>query len=82
MVVLNSKLWQAHARGGSGLGERSDVRVLRVAAVLACENLFAPGEIRNTTGNNMTAGTHGSGYQSYVAAEGIKLCLASPGLLS
>ena len=75
--------WQAHTRGGARLGTDPSSSVFNLyQQCWTCENLFASGEICNTTGNNMTAGTHGSGYQSYVAAEGIKKYLQSPGSLA
>jgi gluconate 2-dehydrogenase alpha chain len=75
--------WQAHTRGGARLGVNSATSVFnKWQQSWTTENLFAAGEICNTTGNNMTAGTHGAGYQAYVAAEGIKMYLTSPGELA
>jgi gluconate 2-dehydrogenase alpha chain len=75
--------WQAHTRGGARVGLNSSTSVFNLyQQCWTAENLFASGEICNTTGNNMTAGTHGAGYQSYVAADGIKKYLASPGSLA
>ena len=47
----------------------------------ACFNLFAAGEITDTVGTYNTAGTHRMGPGCYVAAEGIKKYLSSPGPL-
>jgi gluconate 2-dehydrogenase alpha chain len=75
--------WQAHTRGGARVGLNPATSVFNLyQQCWTAENLFASGEICNTTGNNMTAGTHGAGYQSYVAADGIKKYLASPGSLA
>ncbi len=75
--------WQAHTRGGARLGTNAATSVFNLwQQCWTADNLFAGGEICNTTGNNMTAGTHGMGYQSYVAADGIKKYLASPGPLA
>jgi gluconate 2-dehydrogenase alpha chain len=75
--------WQAHTRGGARVGLNPATSVFNLyQQCWTAENLFASGEICNTTGNNMTAGTHGAGYQSYVAADGIKMYLASPGSLA
>ena len=75
--------WQAHTRGGARIGANASTSVFNLyQQCWTAENLFAAGEICNTTGNNMTAGTHGAGYQAYVAAEGIKKYLATPGSLA
>jgi hypothetical protein len=47
------------------------------------ENLFAAGEVCDPTGDNTTTGgTHPVGPTSYVAAEGIRKYLQSPGMLT
>jgi hypothetical protein len=46
-----------------------------------CENLFASGEICDTFGDNITAGTHVAGAMAYLEADGIKKYLANPGSL-
>ena len=75
--------FQAHTRGGARIGTSSSSSVFNQwQQCWTCDNLFAGGEICNTTGNNMTAGTHGAGYQSYVAADGIKKYLQSGGQLA
>jgi hypothetical protein len=45
-------------------------------------NLFSAGEHVIMPGDNVTAGTHGIAPMSYLAAEGIKMYLKSPGPLT
>ena len=45
-------------------------------------NLFITGETAIPFSDNITAGTHAIGPQAYLAAEGIKKYLASPGELA
>jgi gluconate 2-dehydrogenase alpha chain len=74
--------WQAHMRGGARLGTDPNTSVFnKWQQCWTCENLFAAGEICNPTGDNTTAGTHPVGPTSYVASEGIKKYLKSPGPL-
>ena len=74
--------FQAHTRGGARIGSNPSTSVFNQwYQAWTCQNLFAAGEVTNTTGDNLTAGTHAAGPGSYVAAEGIKKYLASPGPL-
>ena len=45
-------------------------------------NLFAAGEVNNTTGDTVPSGTHIAGPQVQIASEGIQQYLKSPGLLT
>jgi gluconate 2-dehydrogenase alpha chain len=75
--------WGHHQRGAMRTG--SDPSWAPLNAYLQsyqCENLFAAGEITNTFGTYVTAGTHPGGALSYVAAEGVKKYLQSPGMLA
>ena len=74
--------WQAHMRGGARVGTDPATSVFNMwQQCWTSENLFAAGEITNTTGDDTTAGTHGAGPGSYVAAEGIQMYLKSAGPL-
>jgi gluconate 2-dehydrogenase alpha chain len=74
--------WEAHMRGGARLGTDPTISVFnKWQQCWTSENLFAAGEICNPTGDNITAGTHPVGPTSYVAAEGIKKYLQTPGPL-
>ena len=74
--------WQAHMRGGARIGADPATSVFnKWQQCWTSENLFAAGEITETTGDNTTAGTHAAGPMSYVAAEGIIKYLAAPGPL-
>jgi len=74
--------WGAHQRGAMRAGTDPSWSVYnRHQQSWSVENVFASGEICNTFGTFVTAGTHPGGPLSYVAAEGIKMYLASPGLL-
>jgi len=76
--------WPAHIRGGMRVGKSSTTSVLnKWGQSWTCNNLFAGGEITDTTGDNTTTGgTHPMSAQVYVAAEGIASYLKSPGLLA
>jgi gluconate 2-dehydrogenase alpha chain len=74
--------FQLHRRGGLRLGSDSATSVLnKWQQSWTTPNFFTAGEVCNTTGTYNTAGTHGMGPQCYVAAEGIKRYLNSPGPL-
>jgi gluconate 2-dehydrogenase alpha chain len=75
--------WPAHIRGGARLGSDPSTSVFnKWQQCWASENLFAAGEVCDPTGDNTTTGgTHPVGPTSYVAAEGIKKYLQSPGPL-
>ncbi len=73
--------WPAHIRGGARIGSNPDNSVFnKWHQCWTSENLFAAGEVCHPTGDNTTTGgTHPAGPTSYVAAEGIKKYLQSPG---
>ncbi|MCW3994834.1 MAG: hypothetical protein NWE98_01630 [Candidatus Bathyarchaeota archaeon] len=75
--------WPAHIRGGARAGSDQSTSVFnKWQQCWTCENLFAAGEATDATGSNTTTGgTHPAGAASYVAAEGIKKYLQSPGPL-
>jgi gluconate 2-dehydrogenase alpha chain len=75
--------WPAHIRGGCRMGSDPSTSVLnKFGQVWSCQNLFAGGEITDTTGDNTTiGGTHPMGAVLYVHAEGVKKYLQSPGSL-
>ena len=75
--------WPAHIRGGARIGTDPNVSVFnKYQQCWTSENLFAAGEVTHPTGSNTTTGgTHPAGANSYVAAEGIKKYLLSPGPL-
>ncbi|MGD0638081.1 MAG: hypothetical protein ABSA72_08590 [Nitrososphaerales archaeon] len=74
--------WQAHTRGGCRIGSNSATSVFNMyQQSWTVPNLFAGGEITNTHGSSVTAGTHAIGPTSYVGVEGIKKYLQSPGPL-
>ena len=66
--------WPAHTRGGARIGADPSWSVFnKYGQCWTSENLFAAGEITETTGDNTTiGGTHPMGAVAYVAAEGIK----------
>lgn len=75
--------WPAHIRGGARIGSDPTISVFnKWQQCWTSENLFAAGEATEPTGSNTTTGgTHPAGAGSYVAAEGIKKYLQSPGPL-
>jgi gluconate 2-dehydrogenase alpha chain len=75
--------WPAHIRGGCRLGTDPATSVLnKYGQAWGCQNLFAGGEITDTTGDNTTiGGTHPMGAEVYVQADGIKTYLKSGGPL-
>ncbi len=75
--------WSHHIRGGARIGSDPTTSVFnKWQQCWTSENLFAAGEITEPTGDNTTTGgTHPAGAGSYVAAEGIKKYLQSPGPL-
>ena len=75
--------WGHHQRGAMRTGSDPSWSVYnKYMQSWSVQNLFAAGEICNTFGTYVTAGTHPAGALSYVAAEGIKKYLASPGSLA
>ena len=74
--------WGHHMRGGARTGANKNTSVFnKYMQCWTAENVFAAGEICDTFGDNLTAGTHVAGPMAYLAAEGIKMYLASPGPL-
>jgi gluconate 2-dehydrogenase alpha chain len=73
----------AHIRGGARLGANPDNSVFnKWMQSWDVENLFAAGECLVPFGDNTSQGTHALGFQSYIAADGIKKYLQSPGPLA
>lgn len=74
--------WGHHMRGGARTGANQATSVFnKWMQSWTNQNLFAAGEICDTFGDNITAGTHVAGAMAYLAADGIKKYLASPGAL-
>lgn len=74
--------WGHHMRGGSRMGEKSETSVFnKWMQSWDVENLFAASETSFPFGDNITAGTHPAGMLAYLAADGIKKYLNSPGPL-
>jgi choline dehydrogenase-like flavoprotein len=71
-----------HHKGGTRMGANSGTSMLnKYQQCWATPNLFITGESAMPFTDNITAGTHPIGPQAYLAAEGIKKYLASPGEL-
>ena len=78
----NTDWWGAHQRSGCRVGINPSTSVFnKYNQAWECNNFFAAGEITNTTGDTVPSGTHIVGPQVYVAAEGMKKYLTSPGPL-
>jgi gluconate 2-dehydrogenase alpha chain len=74
--------WGHHMRGGARTGANQATSVFnKWMQCWTSENLFAAGEICDTFGDNLTAGTHVAGAMAYLAADGIKKYLQNPGPL-
>ncbi len=74
--------WGHHMRGGARTGANSATSVFnKWMQCWTSENLFAAGEICDTFGDNITAGTHVAGAMAYLEADGIKKYLSNPGSL-
>jgi gluconate 2-dehydrogenase alpha chain len=74
--------WGHHMRGGARTGSNPATSVFnKWMQAWSAENVFSSGEICFTFGDNITNGTHPAGAMAYLAAEGIKKYLASPGPL-
>ena len=70
--------WGHHQRGGARTGTNPATSVFnKWMQCWTSENLFAAGEICDTFGDNLTAGTHVAGAMAYLAADGIKKYLHS-----
>jgi gluconate 2-dehydrogenase alpha chain len=74
--------WGHHMRGGARTGKDSATSVFnKWMQDWTSENVFSASEICATFGDNITAGTHMAGAMAYLAADGIKKYLTSPGPL-
>ncbi len=74
--------WGHHTRGGARTGANQATSVFnKWMQCWTSENLFAAGEICDTFGDNITAGTHVAGAMAYLAADGIKKYLSTGGSL-
>lgn len=74
--------WGHHMRGGSRMGEKPETSVFnKWMQQWDLENHFAASETSFPFGDNITAGTHPAGMLAYLAADGIKKYLNSPGPL-
>jgi gluconate 2-dehydrogenase alpha chain len=75
--------WGHHQRGGMRTGANASTSVFNLyMQSWTTENLFGAGEMCNTFGTYVTAGTHPGAALSFVAAEGITKYLESPGALA
>lgn len=75
--------YSIHVRGGGRLGANPAYSSYNQwQQSWDVQNVFAGGELHNTTGSTVTPGTHAIGPQAYVAVDGIKQYLASPGSLA
>jgi gluconate 2-dehydrogenase alpha chain len=71
--------WGHHMRGGARTGADKATSVFnKWMQCWTSENVFAAGEICDTFGDNLTAGTHVAGAMAYLAADGIKRYLSNP----
>ncbi len=78
----NMDSWGYHTRGGIRMGANPETSVFN--KWLQCwdaENVFAASEGSAPFGDNTTPGTHVAGMLAYLAADGIKKYLKSPGPL-
>lgn len=80
---IHTWTWPAHIRGGARIGSDPNTSVFnKWQQCWTCENLFAAGEVTAPVGDNTTTGgTHPAGAMSYVAVDGIKKYLQTPGPL-
>ena len=75
--------WSAHQRGGARMGSNPNTSVFnKWMQSWDVENVFSAGEHSITFGDSVTPGTHGIGPLAYIAADGIKKYLQSPGPLA
>jgi len=75
--------WGHHWRGGNRVGSNQATSTLNGwQQCWTAPNLFAAGEINNTTGDTVPSGTHVAGPQAQIASEGMQKYLMSPGLLT
>ncbi len=81
-LAQHTDWWGHHQRGGARTGANQAPSVFnKWMQCWTSENLFAAGEICDTFGDNITAGTHVAGAMAYLEADGIKKYLANPGPL-
>jgi gluconate 2-dehydrogenase alpha chain len=82
-LAAHTDWWGHHWRGGNRIGTDPATSVYnKWNQSWTAPNLFAAGEVTNTTGDAIPSGTHAAGPQVQVASEGIQKYLSSPGLLS
>jgi len=75
--------WGHHWRGGNRVGASASTSTFNGwQQCWTAPNLFAAGEVNNTTGDTVPSGTHIAGPQVQIASEGMQKYLASPGLLT
>jgi gluconate 2-dehydrogenase alpha chain len=75
--------YSIHIRGGGRLGANPSYSCYNLwHQSWYVQNVFAAGEQQNTTGTNVTPGTHGILPQAYIAVDGIEQYLKSPGPLA
>jgi gluconate 2-dehydrogenase alpha chain len=75
--------WGHHWRGGNRVGKSASTSTFNMwQQCWAAPNLFAAGEVNNTTGDTVPSGTHIAGPQVQISSEGIQAYLASPGPLT
>ena len=75
--------WGHHWRGGNRVGKSATTSTFNGwQQCWTAANLFAAGEVNNTTGDTVPSGTHIAGPQVQIAADGIQAYLASPGILT
>jgi gluconate 2-dehydrogenase alpha chain len=75
--------WGHHWRGGNRVGSSALSSTFNGwQQAWTAPNLFAAGEVNNTTGDTVPSGTHIAGPQVQIASEAMQLYLKSPGLLT
>jgi gluconate 2-dehydrogenase alpha chain len=75
--------WGHHWRGGNRVGSNNATSTFNMwQQCWTAPNLFAAGEVNNTTGDTVPSGTHIAGPQVQIASEGIQQYLKTPGLLT
>ena len=74
--------YSIHVRGGGRLGADPSYSCYNMwHQSWDVANVFAAGELQNTTGSTVTPGTHAIGPMAYVSVDGIEKYLKSPGPL-
>jgi gluconate 2-dehydrogenase alpha chain len=75
--------WGHHWRGGNRVGSNQASSTFNGwQQCWTATNLFAAGEVNNTTGDTVPSGTHIAGPQVQIASEGMQRYLKSPQLLT